>query len=146
MANRKTLDVFITHAWRYHEDWTRLCEMLTSASGAFIRNFSVPWHDPALDPNTPLGSRLIRENLEAQIAPVDGVLLLAGVYAVKSAQRWLDLELEIARRERKGIIALPPIGEEKVPEAIAQLADEVAPWNGSELLAVLERLAAARSH
>ena len=97
MTTGRTLDLFITHAWRYHEDWTQLAALL-DRSGSRWRNFSVPWHDPALVPSTELGGRHIRDFLETQIIPVDGVVFLSGVYAVRSTREWLDLEVEFARR------------------------------------------------
>ena len=81
-------DLFITHAWRYHDDWTRVGEMFDKLLGDSWRNFSVPWYDPALDPNTEVGKRLVHRWLEQQIVPTCGVILLSSVYENKSAQKW----------------------------------------------------------
>ena len=72
--NERIYDLFITHAWRYHDDWTRVGEMLDKFLGDFWRNFSVPWYDPALDPNTEVGKRLVHRWLEQQIVPTCGVI------------------------------------------------------------------------
>ena len=72
--NERIYDLFITHAWRYHDDWTRVGEMFDKSLGDSWRNFSVPWYDPALDPNTEVGKRLVHRWLEQQIVPTCGVI------------------------------------------------------------------------
>lgn len=133
-------DLFITHAWRYHEDWTKISELLDKLPSLKWRNFSVPWHDPAMDPNSEVGGKFIRDWLENQIVPVHGVILLAGVYAVKSARRWLDLELEMARRQHKPIIGLPAIGQTTVPEEVGALCDVSTGWDAAALIAALDEV------
>ena len=131
------LDIFITHAWRYHDDWTQACALLDQAPGFKWRNFSLPWHDPAMDTNSEVGKKFIYDALEIQIIPVHAVILLAGVYAVKSAQRWLDLEIEFARKHRKPIVALAPVGETSAPVLESLSCDKVAAWNSESLIAAL---------
>jgi Thoeris protein ThsB, TIR-like domain len=140
MTTDRMYDLFISHAWRYHNDWTRLTDILDRAPGVKWRNFSLPWHDPALDPNSPLGGKLIRDSLETQIIPVHGVILLAGVYAIKSARRWLDLEVEIARKYNKPIIGIPAIGASAVPEEVRSLSNASAIWDAGALIATLDLL------
>ncbi len=140
MSTGKMYDLFITHAWRYHEDWTRLSEMLDKVPGLAWRNFSVPWHDPAMDPNSKVGGEFIRNFLEGQIIPVHGVILLAGVYAIKSARRWVDMEIEMARRYKKPIIGVPAIGATAVPEEVQALCDASVGWDAARLIATLDAL------
>ena len=131
-------DLFITHAWRYHEDWTKISEMLDSVPGLAWRNFSVPWHDPAMDPNSEVGGKFIRDFLETQIIPVDGVILLAGVYKIKSARHWVNLEVEMARKHKKPIIGVPAIGETIVTDEVKSLCDATVRWDAAALIAALE--------
>lgn len=131
-------DLFITHAWRYHEDWTRLSEMLDRLPGLAWRNFSLPWHDPAMDPNTEVGGRFIRDFLETQIIPVHGVILLSGVYAIKSARRWLDFEVETARKYNKPIIGVPAPGAATVPDEVVALCDAAVTWDAAAIISALD--------
>ena len=133
-------DLFITHAWRYHEDWSRVADMLDNLPGLSWRNFSLPWHDPAMDPNSQVGGAFIRDFLESQIVPVHGVILLAGVYVVKSARRWLELEIAMARKHGKPIIGMPPIGATVVPDDIAALCDQTVGWDAAAVIAALTEL------
>ena len=137
-APRRMYDVFITHAWRYHDDWTQVCALLDHAPGFKWRNFSLPWHDPAMDTNSEVGRKFIYDALETQIIPVNAVILLAGVYAVKSAQRWLDLEIEFARKHKKPIIGLPAIGSTEVPLPVGSSCDKVAVWDSASLVRALQ--------
>jgi len=138
-------DIFITHAWRYHDDWTRASEMLDATPGLQWRNFSVPWYDPAMDPNTEVGGRFVRQWLETQITPAIAVLFLAGVYQVKSNRRWLEFEIELARKHRKRILGLPPAEAIEFPAEMTGFVDETAPWDGGHIFDRLTALAGGAS-
>ena len=140
MTSKKTYDLFVTHAWRYHHDWTKICELLNHSRGLSWRNFSLPWHDPAMSPNSAVGGAFIRDFLETQVIPVHGVILLAGVYAIKSAQSWVDLEIELARKHNKPVIAIPPLGETAVADEVRVLCDKTASWHAEELIAALDQV------
>ena len=133
-------DLFITHSWRYHEDWIRVSELLDAEPGLSWRNFSVPWHDPAMDPNTEVGGRFIRDWLETQIIPAVGVILLASVLERGSAKRWVTLELEYARQHNKPIIVLPAFGKDSVPDELLGLADALVPWEAAKIIATFQSL------
>jgi hypothetical protein len=140
MTSKKTYDLFITHAWRYHQDWTKICALLDNSPGLAWRNFSLPWHDPAMSPNSAVGGAFIRNCLETQIIPVQGVILLAGVYAIKSAQGWLDLEIEFARKHNKPIVAIPALEETVVPYEIGSLCDRSVDWHPEAIIGALDEV------
>jgi len=147
-SDTDTCDVFITHAWRYHDDWNRSAEILDNVAGFKWRNFSVPWYDPAMDPNTAVGGEFVRNWLESQILPCHAVLFLDSVYAVKSAKKWLDLELEMARAAGKPVIGLPAFGAYGIDIATASLVDGVVSWDGvviAQAIAEASRLASVSS-
>ena len=141
----ETYDLFLTHAWRYHDDWTRFADMLDRVPDLSWRNFSVPWYDPAVDPNTEAGGRFIRQWLESQIAPVAAVIFLDGVYAIKSARKWLDLELEIARARGIPVIGLAPIGQSEIGADARARVDMAVGWDAGEILAAVDGLRAAKT-
>lgn len=114
--------------------------MLDSRMGTSWRNFSLPWHDPAMDPNSDVGGKFIRDFLESQIIPVRGVIFLSGVYAVKSARRWLDLELVMAREHNKPVIGLPAIGATTVAPELVGLCDRCVGWDAGRIIQALDEL------
>jgi hypothetical protein len=137
MAERM-YDLFITHAWRYHEDWTRAGELFDQFLGSSWRNFSVPWYDPALDPNTEVGNRLVYRWLEQQIVPTCGIVLLSSVYDNKSARKWVALEVDLARKYQKRIVGLPHFGADAMSLEAAQLVDVQCLWDAKQIIEALD--------
>jgi hypothetical protein len=140
MEQLKSYDIFLTHAWRFHDDWTKFSELMDNTPGIIWRNFSLPWHDPAMSANTEVGGRFIRDFLESQIIPVHGVVLLAGVYAINSARRWFDMEVEMARKHNKPLIGLPAFGEKSVPDEVGSLCDVCCEWDARQLLTTIDQV------
>lgn len=136
-------DIFITHAWRYHDDWVRVSNLFDAEKSIKWRNFSVPWYDPALDPNTELGARAVRAWLDGQIRPVMGTVLLDSVYAVKSTRKWLELEVEISRAHGKPVVVIPAHGATAISDEARALADGAAEWNAKGIIELLEQLGKA---
>ena len=144
MEKARQYDLFLSHAWRFHDDWNQLAERLDKAQGLSWRNFSLPWHDPAMNANTPVGGKFIRQFLESQIKPVHCVVFLAGVYEIKSARTWLDMEVEMARKHHKPIIAVPAIGKDSVPDEVSALCDAATSWDTMAFLATLDEVCSVR--
>ena len=139
MVTTRTVDLFITHAWRYHPDWKRAVDLLNVYDRRAWRNFSLPWYDPALDPRTEKGGQMIRWQLEAQIIPVHAVLLLASVLAEPGTRKWLDFELEMARKHQKPILVLPTWGGTTVANEIKAQADAIVAWDARSILDAIKR-------
>jgi hypothetical protein len=149
MVKTHTVDIFITHAWRYHQDWKYLVDLLNTHGARAWRNFSLPWYDPALDPRTDKGGQMVRWNLESQIIPVHAVVLLASVLSEPGTRKWLDYELEMARKHNKPVIAVPPWGESAVSPQVSALADTVVDWDAPALFTAIggfKRGEAAAAH
>jgi hypothetical protein len=115
---------------------------MDGSHGISWRNFSLPWHDPAMNPNTEVGGRFIRDFLESQIIPVNIVVLLAGVHAINSARRWIDMEVEMARKHNKPLIGVPAIGDTIVPDEVKGLCDACCEWDPLQLLQTIDRVRA----
>jgi hypothetical protein len=130
-------NLFISHAWRYHDDYDRLVKLLDVAPYFNWRNYSVPRHDPAIDPNTSLGDRLLRKELDNQIRPVNCVLIISGMYAAYSY--WIQTEIDIARGYFKPIIGLVPFGQERVPMEIQQAAREMVGWRTDSVIDAIRK-------
>jgi len=142
MEKLKSYDIFLTHAWRFHDDWSKFSELMDNTPGIVWRNFSLPWHDPAMHANTEVGGRFIRNFLESQIIPVHSVILLTGVYAINSARRWFDMEVEMARKHNKPLIGIPAIGEKVIPDEVKNLCDACCEWDAKQLLATIDQVRA----
>ena len=133
----KNCDVFLTHAWRFHQDWVKFSELLSSDTTIKWRNFSLPWHDPAMNPNTENGGAFIRDSLERQIIPVDCVIVLSGVYVINSARKWVDMEIEIARKYKKFVIGVPDLEQNSMNETVKKLCDNCCDFNVPSLVSAI---------
>lgn len=137
MPALKTYDLFVSHAWRYNDDYYRLVKLLEDASNFYMRNYSVPKHDPAIDPNTQAGKARLKAALEAQIRPVNCVLILAGMYAHHSD--WVQTEIVISQGFNKPMIGVVPWGQERTPAAVQNSVKEMVNWNTSSIVDAVRR-------
>jgi len=137
MPDLKTYDLFISHAWRYNGDYYRLEEMLKQALLFKWRNYSVPKHDPLIDPNTSVGKSKLTQLLDNQVRPVNCVLILGGMYAAHSD--WILKEIELAKSYKKPILGIYPWGQQNMPLAIQNAATELVGWNTSTIVSAIRR-------
>lgn len=132
MPPLKTYDLFISHAWTYDAAYYRLVEMLEEASNFKFRNYSVPSHDPVIDPNTTVGDRKLRAMLRNQIRPVNCVLIISGMYAAH--RKWIQAEIDIAQSYAKPIVGIRPWGSQRIPTVVQEAAHEMVGWNTSTIV------------
>lgn len=136
----KTYNIFISHAWRYSEHYNKVVQWLdeAEAEGKFKwRNYSVPEHDPLIDPDTEVGKKQLKEALRQQIKPASIVIILSGMYAAHS--EWIDFEIDTAVEYDKYIIGVKPWGQERVPKKVSDNADVMVGWNKNSIVnAILE--------
>lgn len=128
----KKYDLFLSHAWRYNEDYTGLVKLLNSALYFDWRNYSVPEHDPLIDPMTPVGVGKLTELLDKQVKPVNCVLILGGMYA--SHSDWILKEIQIANYYSKPIIGVYPWGQLNMPRIIQDNAIDIVGWNTNSIV------------
>ncbi|MBG9941009.1 TIR domain-containing protein [Brevibacillus formosus] len=131
----KTYNIFISHAWKYTEHYNKVVQWLNEAQseGKFNwKNYSVPEHDPLIDPNTSSGKTKLKNALEAQIKPASIVIILAGMYAAHSD--WIDFEIDTAVSYEKYIIGVKPWGQERIPTKVSNNADIMVGWNKSSVV------------
>lgn len=131
MPALKTYSVFVCHDWEYSDDYYRVCDFLDDALNFRWANRSVPEHDP-LDTD-----RQLRYNLRNQIRPAHVLLVLAGMYTVRS--RWMDWEMAFARRIGKPIVGIAPWGNRVLPRAVQNNATEIIGWRSSSIVNAIRR-------
>lgn len=131
---KKYIDLFITHAWRYHEDWIKVCDVIDYCKEIEFRNFSVPWHDPGIDLHSKIGINFIEKGLKSQIYPVQIVLLLNSVYEIKNAQKWVGLELNHAKNFNIPVLGLPNSVDGKISDYVVRNSDKIISWDNDDLI------------
>ncbi|MCF8409241.1 MAG: TIR domain-containing protein [Crocinitomicaceae bacterium] len=138
MPPLKTYDLFLSHAWKYNSDYYRLEQFLKAAPYFKFRNYSVPIHNPLVDPNTPTGIRFLTGELERQVKPVNCVLVLAGMYAAHSD--WIHREINLANKYNKPIIGVIPWGQQRVPLVVQNASHAMVGWNTNSIISAIREL------
>ncbi len=134
MSQANPVRLFVTHTWENSDDYLRVFEYLESARNFFYRNYSTPDHPPSGD------KEALREDLRRQIAPVEVVLSLTGLY--ETHQDLLTFQLLYAQASRKPVVMMKPFGSQKpIPQALTDLADEIVDWDERALVDALRRQA-----
>jgi len=128
MPRLKTYDIFISHAWSYHQDYYRVQDFLNSAKRFKWRNYSVPQHDP-LHLHT---KKSLREQLKKQISPVNIVLILAGMYVPH--RDWIQFEINVAQSLGKPMIGIRLRGQQRIPSAVRVAVDDLVGWQSKSIV------------
>ena len=127
--------IFISHAWKYSNDYNTVVSWLNEAQNDGVltwSNYSVPQHDPLIDPYTVIGRNKLKEMLKGQISPASKVIVISGMYAAYSD--WIDFEINASVEYSKYIIGLKPWGAEKIPTKIQNNAAVMVGWNKKSLI------------
>lgn len=134
----KCYHVFISHAWKYSEHYNKVVTWLNEAQEEGLltwSNYSVPQHNPLLDPSSNAGKKILRGEIDDQISPASIVLILSGMYAAHS--EWIEYEMLKAVDKGKHIVGIKPWGQERVPTLITAYADKMVGWNKSSVIKAL---------
>ena len=129
-------NLFISHSWSYHEEYDRLEELLRQAPRFEFKNYSVSKDDPIHNAGS---DRELREAIENQIKYASVVLILASVYVAYS--KWINKEIDIAKKLGKPIVAVEKWDSERSSEAVKEAANETVKWNIQSIVDAIRRLA-----
>lgn len=130
-----TYNIFISHAWKYSEHYNKIVQWLNEAQdeGKFNwKNYSVPQHNPLINPNTTVGKNKLKNELKEQIRPASKVIILAGMYA--SYSDWIDFEIDTSVSFDKYIIGVKPWGQEHIPSKVSSNSDVLVGWNKDSVI------------
>ncbi|MDD2852909.1 MAG: TIR domain-containing protein [Desulfuromonadaceae bacterium] len=123
----KTYRLFISHSWSYGENYDKIVKMISDQGIEFF-DHSVPKGDPIHTNGT---DKELHEAIEAKLKGTSCVLILAGVYATYS--KWINKEIEMAKKYNKKIIAIEPWGAENTSKIVKDSADRIVKWQGSSI-------------
>lgn len=129
-------NLFISHSWKYSNDYERLESLLKRYPYFSFRNYSVPKQDP-LDISGRNYRAKLQLEIEQQMRTCNVVLVIAGKYASYSDS--IDMELDIAIAMNKPIIAIEPWGSTMNSQRARNVADVVVGWNASSIVDAIRR-------
>jgi hypothetical protein len=131
--------LFISHAWRHNDDYEGLKNLLYADAGFGWDNLSVPFDEPlGLSSSFPKSYGTIVDQLRDKIRQADCLLVIAAIYC--TYRGWIQTEIEAAKQFGKPIIAVRPLGQERLP-AVIQEADEQVGWRTASIIDAIKKLA-----
>jgi len=133
MPELKNYRIFISHAWKYDDDYRRLENLLNSAPNFKYSNHSVPKADPLHVNN----DRELENDLRNQISGTHIVLIIAGIYVNYS--KWIQKEIDIANAMNKPMIGIQPFRSERTPMQVQTAVRELVGWNTSSIVDAIRR-------
>jgi hypothetical protein len=126
--------LFVSHAWRYSDDYNRLINLLDAAPYFVYSNYSVPKYDPLH-----CSSSELSEQIRQQIRPVEVPIILMGMYAAYSD--WIQFEVDYCLSLGKPILGVRPWGSERVPASVSSSASATVGWNTDSIVQAVRQLA-----
>lgn len=123
------IHVFISHAWKYTEDYDTLASWIFTESWSSgqasldFRNFSVPKDDPIHNAPT---SKALKDAIFNQIARSHVIVIPTGMYA--SYSNWIQKEIDGAKEYSKPILAVTPRGQQRSSGVVIDNAAEQVGW------------------
>lgn len=119
--------IFISHSWKYSNEYDRLESLLKQELGSFY-NHSVPECNPITGCRTNVQ---LEAAIDSKIRGCSCVVIPAGMYINHS--RWIQKEIEIAKRYGKPIIAVEPWGSLRTPDLVKNQATSIVGWNAKSI-------------
>ncbi|MFJ2283463.1 TIR domain-containing protein [Pseudomonas sp. MWU12-2115] len=130
----QTYHLFISHSWNYAHAHDNLVRLLGAKADFSFKNFSVPPHNPIMGAQT---DRQLEAAIENKIRPCSAVLIMAGMYSTYS--KWINKEIEIAKRMGKVIIAIKPFGAERISTVVRAAAHAECAWNTNSIIGAIRQ-------
>lgn len=119
--------IFISHSWAYSSDYDKI-ESFLRQEEIYFYNHSVPKSDPIHTNGT---DKQLSDAIEAKIKGCSCVIILAGVYSTYS--KWINKEIEMAKKYNKPIIAVQPWGAERTSTIVKNAATVIVGWNAKSV-------------
>lgn len=130
--------LFISHAWRYGDDYNRLISLLNDAKYFSYYNYSAPSEKPLFPPGTPMTNYQIQNLITNKISPSQITLVISGMYGAYSD--WMQYEIDESLRMGKPIIGIYPWGQTYAPTYVTQNATEMVRWQTDSIVNAIRRL------
>lgn len=131
--------IFISHAWKYGEEYDRLVALLDSTSNFSYYNYSAPKEKPLALSSSHVSKAELKEAITAKIRNAQVVLVIGGMYTLY--HEWMAYEVNEAMRMGKPIIAIMPWGGVYMPLELQSKATRQVGWNSASIVKAIRELA-----
>ena len=134
--------LFISHAWKYGDEYDRLVGLLNSAPRFRWLNWSASEDKPVIPEGMIAPNQIVLDAIARKISMADCVLVVAGMYANHSD--WMQAELDICLRLNKPLIGIKPWGSERMPQQVSSRTIEDVSWSTDSIIAAIQKRCSAR--
>ena len=124
--------IFISHAWKYGEDYDRLVSMLDHSPWFSFYNYSAPQEKPLALSSSNATDAEIEQAITAKIKNAQVVLVIGGMYELY--HKWMKYEVDEAMRMGKPIIAIMPWAQSYMPVELQAKATQIVGWNSTSIV------------
>ncbi|EIK96439.1 hypothetical protein PMM47T1_10947 [Pseudomonas sp. M47T1] len=126
-----TYHLFISHSWDYSDAYERLLDLLGRDTTFNFKSHALPAPHPIVEASALELEQAIVEHLQ----PCSALVIMAGVYPTYG--RWIDKEIEVARRLGKAIIAIKPFGAERISPTVRNAANAECAWSTRHIIGAI---------
>ena len=138
MPNLYDYRIFISHAWKYGEEYMRLVQLLDQAPNFSYYNYSAPKERPLELTSEWASKSEIQRAISNKIGKAQIELVLGGMYA--DYHDWMQYEVDEAKRMGKPILLIKPWGQTMIPRYLQDVADDIVGWNTDSIVSAIRRL------
>lgn len=125
--------LFVSHTWTASDSFEKLSGLLHMTSGPLAdfryQFYSVSKDDPIQ--NLP-SKKHLRAAIEEKMKPCSCVLMLGGLY--ETHQKWIDIEIDIAKKLKKRIILITAWKDKKLTETETKAAGAIVNWKDEAVI------------
>jgi hypothetical protein len=132
MPKLRLYQIFISHSWAFDE-YHRIKKFLKATPNLHIRDFSIPF-DNSLDTRN---KTELRKAIRRLISRTHIVLVPAGMEVYY--RYWVKLELQYAQDLQKPIVGIAPLGQQKFPKMVSDVAQEIVGWRRESIVNAIRR-------
>lgn len=129
--------IFISHAWKYGDDYNRLVNLLDQAHYFSYYNYSAPKEKPLFPYGTPYTSADIAQKITAKIRPAQITLVISGMYGAYS--NWMQYEIDESARMGKPVLGIVPWGQQQIPSYVSSHSTELVYWNTNSIVQAIRK-------
>lgn len=126
-----TYHLFISQSWRYSDAYERLLNLLELEAGFSFQSHTVPAAHPIVERSEQELEQAIAEQLQACSA----LVIMAGVYPTYG--KWIDKEIDAAKRLGKAIIVIKPFGPERISPRVRAAASAECGWSTRHIIGAI---------
>jgi len=132
--------LFISHAWKYGDDYDRLIKLLDNAKNFSYYNYSAPKEKPLFPEGTPLNNKKIADKITDKISPSQITIVISGMYV--AYKDWMQYEIDESKRMGKPILGINPFKQSQgpTPKYVSENANMMVNWSTDSIVSAIRSL------